>query len=72
MSECRFKCRSKTEYDDGLANVHMEPVQECEENKKFFKYGPSGIFDLSGINPDIASMFKPGKEYLIKITEVEG
>lgn len=71
MAECKFKCRSKTEYDDGLANAHMEPVQDCEENRKFFKHAPSGFLDLSGISPDVASMFKAGKSYIIKITEME-
>ena len=70
MAEVIFKCRSKTEYDDGLADVNMEPIQG-EENNKFFKNGPNGYFNLHGIAPDIATQFKSGKLYKIEITETE-
>lgn len=69
MEEVVFKCRSKTEYDDGTADVGMEAVQGCEENTKFFKHTPNGFFNLSGINPEFASQFKAGKTYKISIVE---
>lgn len=72
MARCKFKCKSKTEFDDGLANIHMEPVQEgSEENKQFFKYTPSGFFDLTSINPEVAKEFQVGKEYYIDITQAK-
>lgn len=69
--KCRFKCKSKTEFDDGLANVHMEPVPDSPENKEFFKYNPNGYFDVASLNPDIAKQFTVGKEYTIEITPVK-
>lgn len=66
-----FKCRSKTEYDDGMADINMEVVQG-EENSKVFKHTPNGFFNMSGIKPECASQFKPGKNYKITISEMEG
>lgn len=71
MAEVVFKCRSKTEYDDGSADINLEVVQSGEENKKVFKHTPNGFFNLAGINPEIAFQFKAGKNYKINISEME-
>jgi hypothetical protein len=66
-----MKCRSKTQFDDGIANVHMEVVTNgSEENKQFFKYTPSGFLDINQVNPEVANQFVPGNEYNIDITPV--
>jgi hypothetical protein len=67
---CKFKCRNKTEFDDGSASVHLEPVRS-EENKQFFQNDPYGNFDAQGITPEASKIFVVGKEYSIEITPVE-
>jgi len=71
MVEVVFKCRSKTDYDIGIADISMEAVQGVE-NKKIFDHTPNGFFNLSGIKPECAFEFKPGKNYKITISEMEG
>lgn len=71
MPRCKFKCRSKTDFDDGFSNIHLEAVRDgSKENKTFFK-DPSGFFDLQNVNQDVANQFNVGKEYFIDITPVE-
>jgi hypothetical protein len=70
--KCKFKVKNKTEFDDGLANVHMEVTQDnCEENKAFFANNPNGYFDVMGIAPEVASQFVVGGEYFIDILPVK-
>lgn len=71
MAEVIFKCRSKTEHDDGSADINLEAVQGSEENKEVFKHSPNGFFNLTGISPEHASQFKAGKNYKINILEME-
>jgi hypothetical protein len=68
--KCRFKCRNKTEFDDGMANVHLEPVQESNaDNKAFFVNNPTGYFDVMAITPEASELFVVGQEYILDITQ---
>ncbi len=67
---CRFKCRNKTDFDDGLSNVHLEPVRS-EENKQFFQNEPYGNLDAIGLTPEASKLFAVGKEYFLDITPAE-
>lgn len=72
MTRCKFKVRSKSEYESGVHEIIMYPViQGSEENKKFFKYTPGGEFKLSVVSPETAQMFEVGKEYYIDISLAE-
>lgn len=71
MARCKMKIRSKTEFDDGLANVHMEVTAEGDENKAFFKNFPNGYMDLNSVSPEVAKELETGKEYYIDIVRVK-
>ncbi len=72
MARCKFKCRSKTEFDEGFSDLHMEITKdESEENIAFFKHSPNGHLNLSFIKKEIADQIKVGNEYFIDITPVE-
>jgi hypothetical protein len=40
-------------------------MDNCEENKSFSKYTPSGEIKLCVTNPAISDSFEPGQEYFI-------
>lgn len=69
MARCKFKCRSKTDFDEGFSNIHMEVVRDgSKENQTFFKVEPSGYLDLQYVGAEVASEIQVGKEYFIDIT----
>lgn len=54
-----------------LYGVKMTPVYSDKpdsENKKFWEFTPSGIFEMQAIHE---GMFEPGKEYYIDITPAD-
>lgn len=56
---------------ESLYDVEMTPVYsdvEGSENKKFWRWTPSGSFKMGAI---VNGMFKPGQEYYIDITPAE-
>lgn len=67
-----FKCKSKTEFDDGIANAHFEVVQEGSEiNKEAFKGYPGGFLDVQALSPEAAAEISVGKRYIVSVTEVK-
>lgn len=53
-------------YDQLTYNLTFHAVAgNSEENKKFWKYTPSGNFCFATINPEAAKMFKFGHEYYV-------
>lgn len=59
-----------------LSTVHLSPVfgasgtpKDNDENKKFFKYTPSGGMTLGTVNPKAAEYFVCGREYYIDFTD---
>lgn len=78
MVRAKFKVSSVTEHLYGkevMKTVALEPVfggpNESEENKKFFKWTPSGKVELGTLNPDAAKEFEIGKEYYIDFSKCE-
>lgn len=63
MPRCKMKCRFKTDFDDGKANIHLEYVSDSKESDQ-----TSGYLDLNMLNPEDAKVFVAGKEYFIDIT----
>lgn len=48
------------------ATVKMTPVVSgSEENKKFYRWTPSGSITLATVNRDAADQFEPGGEYYV-------
>lgn len=71
MTRCKFKCDSKTQYANG-ASVKLSPVTSgSPENEQFYKWTPSGTFEIGTINDDAAAQFIPGKSYFIDISIAE-
>lgn len=67
-----FKCRSKTEFDDGIANSHFEVVQDGSDiNKATFKGYPGGFLDVQAITQEAAAEISVGKRYIVSVTEVK-
>jgi hypothetical protein len=69
-TRCKFKCNSITDFGESKS-VNMTAVTYGieAENKEFWKWTPSGTFEISCLNP--AVQFIPGKEYYLDITEAE-
>ena len=69
-TRCKFKCDSVTDFGQ-TKSVKMTVVTYGPEaeNKEFFKWTPSGSFEIGCVNP--AVKFVPGKEYYLDITEAE-
>jgi hypothetical protein len=68
--------RSKYGSDAEIQNVKLSAVyggdKGSEENKKFWKYTPTGNISLGTINADAAAYFELGEEYYIDFTKAEG
>lgn len=78
MVRCKMMCVEKgvTAYGPGDENknakIVLSPVTGgSEENKKFFKWTPSGRIELGVVNAEAAALFEPGKEYYIDFTPAE-
>jgi len=68
---CKFKVDSVTKTATNGATVAMSPVSTgSDENKKFFKWTPSGELKFQTINDEAADQLVPGAEYYIDITPV--
>jgi hypothetical protein len=53
-------------------SIRMQAVTSgSEENKKFFRWTPSGKIELNTVNPEAGNQFELGKEYYIDFTIVE-
>jgi hypothetical protein len=72
----KFYVQRISEVKDGSGkstSIELFPVTSgSEENKQFFKYTPSGRFELSTINQAAAQEFELGKEYYVDFTPAEG
>lgn len=67
----KFKVDSVKE-NNGCVDVILYPVVgDSEENKKFYKYTPSGNILLSTVNADAAAQFQPGAEFYVDFTEAK-
>lgn len=71
MVRCKFKCFQNSNNDKGEHTIRLHAVYEGEgENKKFWKYTPSGMLEFQCINDEASIQFEVGKEYYIDISEV--
>lgn len=67
MTRCKFKCDSITDHGAGNKSVSMTPVVSgSDENKAFWKYTPSGKFEINYANQNV--FFEAGKEYFVDIS----
>lgn len=65
----KFKVESITETVNG-AEVKLSPViGGSPENESFYKWTPGGGITLSTVNPAVAAMFRPGKEFYVRFEE---
>lgn len=77
MVRCKFRCHFKEEHKDNEGNVtgvniKMHPAYgDNEENKRFWKYTPSGEISFYTNNIDAANQIEQNKEYYVDITLVE-
>lgn len=73
MVVAKFYTQSNAEQNNQGGNesqksntIQMYPVTSgSEENKKFYKWSPSGELKLTTINPSAAEQFIPGEEKFI-------
>lgn len=70
-TRAKFVVQEKRELKDGFQVILAAVTGDSDENKKFFKYTPSGRLDMGLIEKDTADKFKPGVEYYIDFTEVK-
>lgn len=75
MVRCKFKCKSKREYENwdkakgNLYEYKFEPVVSgSEENKAFFAATPSGSLEVSCVTD---GQFLVGAEYYLDLSIVE-
>lgn len=65
----KFKVDTVAQHAGGLASVKLTPVMSgSEENKRFYKYSPSGSCELQSINLEAMAQFEVGKEYYLDFT----
>ena len=81
---CKFNCWSVQESKNhkgekeaeyiklGAATANYEKKDDpaLDENSHFWKYTPSGTFDVEITNPNVFGMFKPGLDYYMEISLV--
>jgi hypothetical protein len=69
-TRCKFKCESVTDHGESKS-VNMTAVTYGPEaeDKEFWKWTPSGTFEINCLNPKV--MFVPGKTYYLDISETE-
>lgn len=68
----KFKVSGKTAGDEG-GNVNLEAVTDgSEENKKFFRWTPSGRISLGTVNQAAFDAFEDGKEYYVDFSPAVG
>lgn len=68
----KFRCVSKTQFENGYGNVILNAVTGgSEENETFWKYTPSGEIKLTIDNKEAFEAFEVGKEYYTNFQEVE-
>lgn len=67
-TRCKFKCDFVTDHGEsksvGMSAVAYGPEAE---NKEFWKWTPSGSFEIRCLNPAVT--FFPGKTYYLDISE---
>lgn len=71
-TRCKFQCISKTIYGTGESlqnNFVFTPAPKGKDDEGFWKYTPSGKFELNCLNPNVD--FEIGKMYYLDITEAE-
>jgi hypothetical protein len=51
--------------------VQLYPVTGNEENKRFWKWTPSGSLAMTITNPEASSFFEVGKEYYLDFTPAD-
>lgn len=75
MSEVRakFKVVAQTHYEHDLVEIKMSAVCDdtTEENRKFYKYTPSGTFAMQTNNKGVIDHMKPGKFFYLDFTETD-
>lgn len=56
------------------ARVKMQPICDAKipEDLLFMKYTPSGAFEMTVTNPKVLDQLKPGSEFYVDLTAVEG
>ena len=67
-TRCKFRCDHVTSFGNGSKTVKMSAVVSgSDENKSFWKWTPSGSFEMQCVNENVN--FEPGKEYFLDISE---
>lgn len=67
----KFRCNEVKLSEHG-AEVTLRPVVgNSDENARFYKATPGGQIQLSTINEQAASQFKPGRDYYIDFTPAD-
>ena len=65
----KFNCCEIAEYVIGKKVTLVPVTGECEENKTFFKWTPSGKIEMSILNPEAAEQFEIGKNYYVEFVK---
>lgn len=67
--KAKFKCQQVNKLEFG-EQAHLSPVHgDSEENKTYSKFTPSGKLEIMITNEAVFDFFKPGKSYVLDITE---
>ncbi|MGM0882617.1 MAG: hypothetical protein ACQEXQ_16440 [Bacillota bacterium] len=73
----KFYCAEKREHanhvnTEKMETVVLQPIMNgSEENKRFYKYSPSGKIELCIMNPEAAKQFEVGKSYYVDFTPAD-
>jgi hypothetical protein len=60
-----------TDYGAQAEVEFMAVTDGSEENKRFFKFTPSGTIKLATVNKEAAAQLIPGKQYYVDFTLAE-
>jgi len=73
MVRAKFYVVSKTITDaEGCGSVKLQPVVgDSPENKEWSKWTPSGVIEISTINPRAMELFEVGKAYTVDFTPAD-
>jgi hypothetical protein len=67
-TRCKFRCNDVTVNGDSKSVKMSVVVNGPEaENKEFWKWTPSGFFEIACVNPAVT--FVEGREYYLDISE---
>jgi hypothetical protein len=72
MVRCKFWCNENAKMEgEGFRITFHAVTNGNEENRRFFKYTPTGLLQFQTINEEAAKQIIEGKSYYVDISEAD-